>query len=192
MKKINIARRGFAFLGASLVIFGLLTSGLAVAANAAEDAAARVARFAQLDAATEQVLNEVTTLGAEMAVLEEARELSSKSQLLVLVTVDPSLFFQLDAIQLHIDERAASYHQYTDKELAALRQGGSHRLFWDNLPSGRHQLTVSMMGRVPKDPDFQRESKLVIISGVGRRVVELRVTSGKSQPFPEMSLQEWR
>lgn len=191
MKKINIARRGFAFLGAGLLL-GLLASGMAVAENAAEEAAAREARFAQLDATTEQVLNEVTLLGAEMAVLEEARELSSKSQLLVLVTVDPSPFFQLDAIQLHVDEQAVAHHQYSDAELAALRQGGSHRLFWDNLPSGRHQLTVSMMGRVPKDPDFQRESKLVIISGVGRRVVELRVTSGKSQPFPEMSLREWK
>lgn len=190
MKKINIARRRFAFLGAGLLGLGLLSSGMAVAASATEDAAARVARFAQLDAATEQVLNEVTLLGAEMAVLEEARELSSKSQLLVLVTVDPSPFFQLDAIQLHIDEKAVSFHQYTDAELAALGQGGSHRLFWDDLPPGRHQLTVSMMGHVPKDPDFQRESKLMIISGVGRRVVELRVTSGKSQPFPEMSLRE--
>jgi hypothetical protein len=165
---------------------------MAFAADVAEGTTKSTARFAQLDAASEQILNEVTALGAEMAVLEEARELSPKTQLLVLVTVDPSPFFQLDAIQLQIDEQAASFHEYTEAELLALQQGGSHRLFWDNVPAGRHQLTVSMMGRVPKDPDFQRESTLVIISGVGRRVVELRVTSGKSQPFPEMSLKEWK
>jgi len=165
-----------------------MASAAGVTASATENAG----RFAQLDAAAEKILNEVTALGGEMAALEEARELSPKTQLLLLVTVDPSPFFQLDAIQLQIDEHAAAYHQYTKPELVALQQGGSHRLFWDNVPAGRHQLTVSMMGRVPKDPDFQRESTLVIISGVGRRVVELRVASGKSQPFPEMSLKEWK
>jgi hypothetical protein len=188
MKKISIARRGFAFFWASLLVLGLLASGTVCAADAAENAV----RFAELDEAAEKILNEVTVLGGEMAALEEARVLSPKTQLLVLVTVDPSPFFQLDAVQLQIDEHPAAYHQYTEPELAALQQGGSHRLFWDNVPAGRHQLTVSMMGRVPKDPDFQRESTMMVISGVGRRVVELRVASGKSQPFPEISLKEWK
>ncbi len=192
MKNVSLARRRFAFLSASLAGLGLLASGMAYAAGVTASATENVARFAQLDEAAEKILNKVTALGGDMAVLEEARELSPKTQLLLLVTVDPSPFFQLDAIQLQIDEHAAAYHQYTKLELAALQQGGSHRLFWDNVPAGRHQLTVSMMGRVPKDPDFQRESTLVIISGVGRRVVELRVASGKSQPFPEMSLKEWK
>jgi hypothetical protein len=188
MKKMSITRRGFAFWLAGLT--GLLVSGMTSAADVAEESAA--GRFAQLDAATEQLLNEVTTLGAEMAALEEAREMPLKTQLLVLVSVDPSPFFRLEALQLQIDENTATFHQYTEEELAALQDGGSHRLFWSNLPAGRHQLTVSMMGQVPKDPDFQRESSLVIISGVGRRVVELHIASGKNQPFPEMSLQEWR
>ncbi|HEC18920.1 MAG TPA: hypothetical protein ENI97_06200 [Gammaproteobacteria bacterium] len=158
----------------------------------AEETASGAARFAQLDADTEQVLNEVAALGAEMAALEEARELSPKTQLLVLVSVDAIPFFQLDAIQLQIDEHTASFHQYTPRELAALQQGGSHRLFWDNVPAGRHQLTVSMMGRVPKDPDFQREIAMVTITGVGRRVVEVRISPGKSQPFPELALKEWK
>lgn len=175
-------------MSASLAGLGLLASGMAFAAGAAKDAE----RFTQLDEAAEKILNQVIELGGEMTALEEARALSPKTQLMVLVTVDPSPFFQLDAVQLQIDEQPAAYHQYTEPELAALQQGGSHRLFWDNVSAGRHQLTVSMMGRVPKDPDFQRESTMMIISGVGRRVVELRVTSGKSQPFPEVSLKEWK
>lgn len=190
MKILSITRRGLAFWLTGVACLGLLASAVALAADAAEDVAAE--RFAQLDAAVEQVLNEVTALGAEIAVLEEAHELSPKTQLLVLVTVDPSAFFQLDAVQLQIDERTASFHQYTPAELSALQSGGSHRLFWDNVPAGRHQLKVSMMGRVPRDPDFQRESTMTFISGVGRRVVELRITSGKSQPFPELSLKEWK
>lgn len=188
MNRLSITRRGPAFWLMGFAGWGLLASGMALAAGTAEDSAAE--RFAQLDAATEQVLNGVTALGAEMVMLEEARELSPKTQLLLLVSVDPSPFFQLEAVQLQIDGQAVALHQYTEKELQALQQGGSHRLFWGNVPAGRHQLVVSMMGQVPRDPDFQRESSLVIVSGVGRRVVEMRVASGKSQPFPEMSLRE--
>ena len=91
-----------------------------------------------------------------------------------------------------IDGNAASFHQLSEEELKALSQGGSHRLFWDNVPAGRNQLTARVMGHVPKDPDFQRESTLMIISGVGRRVVELRVATGKNQAFPELSIKEWK
>jgi hypothetical protein len=165
----------------------------------AEDTAPAVAgsgaaaeSFQQLDADAEQILDEVLSLGADMAVLEEARELSPKTQLLVLVSVDPSSFFQLDSIELRVDDHPASFHQYNAEELAALAQGGSQRLFWDNIAAGRHQLTATLMGRVPKDPDFRREASTMIISGTGRRVVELRVATGKNQAFPDLSIKEWK
>ena len=192
MKRKSAARWVLIFCLIGLVGVGLLGTQAASAAGPADSAVAGAEPFQQLDADAEQILNEVTLLGAEMAVLEEARAKPAKTQLLVLVSVDPSSFFQLDAIQLQIDGHVATLHQYTEKELNALQQGGSHRLFWENIPAGRHQLTVSMMGRVPKDPDFQREASLMIVSGVGPRVVDLHVASGKSQPFPELSLQEWK
>ncbi len=165
------------------------TPDIAISVSAGTDSEIR---FQQLDAEVEQILNDVVSLGADMAVLEETRELSSKTQLLVLVSVEPTAFFQLDSIQLQIGEQTASFHQYAKVELEALSKGGSHRLFWDNVPAGRHQLTAVLMGRVPKDPDFQLEATLVIISGVGRRVVELRIATGKNQAFPELSFKEWK
>lgn len=148
--------------------------------------------FQKLDAEVEEVLNEVVSLGAEMAILEESRELSTSNQLLVLVSIDPSPFFKLEAIQLKVDDRTASYHQYSEADLEAMVQGGSHRLFWDDVPSGRHQLSLALFGRVPGDPDFQREATHMVTVGTGRNVVELRVSSGMSQAFPEISIKEWK
>ena len=148
--------------------------------------------FKRLDAKVEQVLNDVVALGAEMAVLEESRELSSQNQLLVLVSMDHSNFFKLEAIQLNIDNRTVSYHQYEETELDALMKGGSQRLFWDDVPPGRHELSVSLFGRVPNDPDFQREATQVIVTGSGRRVVELDVATGTNQAFPDLTIREWR
>jgi hypothetical protein len=201
MEQVSTGRRVWAlwFVGLWLIGLGLVGAGLAQAApmpEAATNSPAgdvdHAARFQQLDAEVEQILTDVVALGADMAVLNEAKELSPKTQLLVLVSIEPSAFFQLDAIQLQIDEHTAVYHQYADEELAALSQGGSHRLFWDDVPAGRHQLTAILMGHVPKDPDFQREASLSVISGVGRRVVELHIATGKSQAFPELSIEEWK
>lgn len=194
MKKVNVVRRGLAFFCVSLAGLGLLASAMTYTVSAAEGLAAKATRFVQLDVAAERVLNEVAALGAQMAVLEEAQKSLSQPRLLVLVTVDSTPFFQLDTIQLHIDERMVSFHQYTKTELAALQKGGSHRLFWDNISTSQHKLTVSMMGGTAKESDFQRTSTLVMTPGEGRRVVELRIAPGENenQPFPEMRLKEWK
>lgn len=146
--------------------------------------------FQRLDAEVEQILNDVVTLGADMAILEESREMSSQNQLLVLVSMDRSSFFKLEAIQLNIDNRAVSYHQYEAAELDALMKGGSQRLFWDDIPPGRHQLSVSLFGRVPNDPDFQRQSTQVLVTGTGRRVLELHVATGVNHAFPDLFIKE--
>lgn len=207
MKQVSAKRPVLSFwfmgvfvAGLSLAGMGMLAAGPVYAAaetsadlsNSSSNSTSSTSHFQQLDAEVEQILGDVVNLGAEMAVLEEAQELSPKTQLLVLVSIEPSAFFQLDAIQFQIDEQTASFHQYSEKELKALSQGGSHRLFWGNVPAGRHQLTALLMGRVPKDPDFQREATMMVISGVGRRVVEVRMTSGKNQAFPEFTIKEWK
>lgn len=165
------------------VMAGLVFPGTSIAEEAS---------FQKLDAEVEEVLNEVVSLGAEMAILEESREMTPSHQLLVLVSIDPSPFFKLEAIQLKINDRTASYHQYSEADLEAMVQGGSHRLFWDEVPPGRHQLSLALFGRVPGDPDFQREATQMVSTGTGRRVVELRVSSGMSQAFPEITIQEWK
>jgi len=189
MKKTSVVRRGVAFFCVSLAGLGLLASGMTHSAGALEGTANGAV---QLDAAAEQVLNKVTALGAQMVVLEEAQELLPENRLLVLVETDPGLLFPLSAIQLQIDERMVSFHQYTETELAALQQGGSHRLFLGNVYSGRHQLTFSMTGRESKDADFQRKSILVTVSDERRGVITLRIVPNKDQSQPEMLLKEWK
>lgn len=146
----------------------------------------------RLDAQTERLLNEVLSIGGEMALLTEQRTLSDNAQLLVLVSVEPSEFFELNAVQLRLDGETLAYHQYTPEEFDALQKGGAFRLFWDDVKPGRHELVASLFGILPKDPDFQRQSSLTFISGTGHQVMEIHVARGKSQAFPEMSIKEWK
>lgn len=198
MKHVNTRRLVLAlwFVGLWFIEAGTTGSGAAYAATP-EAATSKLAgtdsgaRFQQLDADVEQILNDVVALGADMAVLKEARELPLKNQLLVLVSIDPSVLFQLDNIQLQIDGNIVSSHQYGSGERDAFSAGGSHRLFWGNLPAGRHQLTAMLTGRAAKDPKFQREVSLDVVSGTARRVVELYIAAGKDHVLPELLVKEW-
>ena len=148
--------------------------------------------FQELDAKAEQALSEVLSLGADMVILQAAQEMSPKTQLMVLVSITPMDFFQLEAVQLLIDENTVTYHRYTPAELTALAQGGSQRLFLDNAPAGRHQITAVIFGQLSKDPDYQREVSYTTVFGAGRRVLELNIAADKKQTLPELAIKEWK
>lgn len=159
---------------------------------AAESMSTETESFQELDAEAEQALNEVLSLGADMAILQAAREMSPNSQLMVLVSITPMDFFRLEAVQLLIDENTVTYHKYTPAELAAMAQGGSQRLFLDNAPAGRHQITAVMFGQLSKDSGYQRKASYTTVFGAGRRVLELNIAVGKKQTFPELAIKEWK
>ncbi len=168
---------------------GLLLSGLLVVTVTSASAEGT---FQQLDAEAEKVLDEVLVLGAEMALLEESRTVSPNNLLEVLVSVKPSPFFRLEAVQLQVDGKTVSSHKYTSDELAALNNGGAHRLLRDGLSAGSHQLTAVLLGRFPKDTEFKRELVFTLVSGNGPRVMELRVESGDEKTPPGFFVKEWK
>ena len=82
-------------------------------------------------------------------------------------------------------------HPYSDNDIAALVRGGGHRLYLANLPAGTHELEAKFVGRVPRDPDYQREAKFKFISGVNRTLIELYINGGESGGFPQFTVREW-
>jgi hypothetical protein len=70
-------------------------------------------------------------------------------------------------------------------------RGGGHRLYLTNLPAGTHELEAKFIGRVPRDPDYQREAKFKFISGVNRTLIELYINSGETGGFPQFTVREW-
>ncbi|NOX76437.1 MAG: hypothetical protein GXP17_07470 [Gammaproteobacteria bacterium] len=169
----------------------LLLGGLCIAATAAA-ASTLEATFQQLDAEAEKALGEVLVLGAEMALLEESRTIPLNNRLEVLVSIEPSPFFRLEAVQLQVDGKTVSSYTYTLNELTALSSGGAHSLFRGELPAGRHQLVAVLLGRFPEDAEFKREVAFILVSGSGPRVMELRVESGDEKTPPGFFVKEWK
>jgi hypothetical protein len=147
--------------------------------------------FRKLDVEAEKLLREVLDLSSDIEVIDEQHTYPPKNQLLVLVTLQPSKFFELDYVELEIDGQVVAAHPYTEKDIAAMVRGGGHRLYLTNLPAGTHQLKATFAGKVPRDPDYQREASFKFISGVDRTLIELYINSAETNSFPQFTVREW-
>ena len=147
--------------------------------------------FQDLDVEAEKVLREVLDLSSDLAIVSEEHTNPPKNQLLVLVTLQPSKFFELDYVELEVDNQMVAAHPYEEKDIAAMIRGGGHRLYLANLPAGTHELKAKFVGKVPRDPDYQREATFKFISGVNRTLIELYINSGDNSGFPQFTVREW-
>ncbi|WP_455222211.1 hypothetical protein [Kaarinaea lacus] len=147
--------------------------------------------FQDLDVEAEKVLREVLDLSSDLAIVSEEHTNPPKNQLLVLVTLQPSKFFELDYVELEVDNQMVAAHPYDEKDIAAMIRGGGHRLYLANLPAGTHELKAKFVGKVPRDPDYQREATFKFISGVNRTLIELYINSGDNSGFPQFTVREW-
>lgn len=170
------------------------TSGVqpAKSASSASNPSAResLSTFRSLDRETELLVKEVMDLSSDLAIIQEEEDNPANHQLLVLVTFDPTKLFALDYIQLEVDDEIVAAYQYSESDLQALKRGAGHRLYVANLPAGMHEIYATMVGRIPRDPDYKSEVGYKFVSGVSRTVLELNVSS-KSKGFPVLAVKEW-
>jgi len=146
--------------------------------------------FRSLDQQTELLVKEVLDLSSDLAIVQEEEDNPANYQIMVLVTFDPTKLFTLDYIQLEVDNEVVAAYQYSESDVQALRRGAGHRLYLANLPAGMHEIYATMVGRVPRDPDYKSEVHYKFISGVSRTVVELNISS-KAKGFPVLAIKEW-
>lgn len=70
-------------------------------------------------------------------------------------------------------------------------RGGAHRLYVSNMAAGMHKLSAKFVGKVPKDPDYERNASFNFIAGVQRNVIELYVNTSEVNSFPRLTIREW-
>ncbi len=57
-------------------------------------------------------------------------------------------------MQINIDGALATHYIYGFKELDALQNGGVQRIYTGNVPTGGHEIAVSINGKTPSGDDF--------------------------------------
>ncbi len=163
------------------------------AAPAAAPAPAPVgsAEGKSLDGDVQSLKKEVIDLNKDLFVLEEELLFPANTQVAVFLSLDVGTFFQLDSVQLRVDNKEVSNYLYTEREVDALNRGGVHRLYLGNLKVGKHELVAFFTGQGPHERDYKRGAKITFEKGVGAKYLELKISDRETREQPEFAIKEW-
>lgn len=164
-----------------IVLVGLYTALLTGPLAASDEGLSR-----QIHKLKQNVLD----LNRDLSLLE--RELLyPSSESAIFVSVDVGTPIRLVDVNLTLDGKHVGYHFYSEQEFTALTNGGLHRIFHGNLPSGRHTLEVTVTGYDPQGKDYQKSTSHTFTKGSGRKMLELRVVDDLSTMQHRFEFHEW-
>jgi len=147
--------------------------------------------FKSLDGEVQGLRKEVLDLNRDLFLLEEELLFPANTQVAVFLSLDVGTFFELDSVQLKLDNKEVANYLYTDREVEALNRGGVHRVFIGNLKTGKHELVAFFTGKGPHERDYKRGANLNFEKGVGAKYLELRISDRQSLQQPEFTVKEW-
>lgn len=135
----------------------------------------------------QQLRKEVVALNRDLFVLEEDLLFPSSTQVVVYLSMDVGTYFNLDSVELRIDDQVVTHYLYTEKQIQALFKGGVQKLHIDNLAQGEHQLSAFFIGKGPQEREYKRATSLTFNKTAEAKSLELSIvdSSVKQQPIFE-------
>jgi hypothetical protein len=124
-----------------------------------------------LDGQVQEIKSDVLGIASELANLEERLLYPSNTQIAVFVAIAPDEEFRLDAVQIEINGELATHHIYSFKELEALQKGGVQRIYTGNIPTGNHELSVTMLGKLSNGNEFNESNSFVFAKGIAPKAL---------------------
>jgi|APCry1669190288_1035285.scaffolds.fasta_scaffold00206_18 hypothetical protein len=173
---------GMAGVGACVVV--TMTPTIAVADQAA-------ASPKSLEADVQSLREDVLSLNKDLSALEEELLFPANTQVAVFLSLDVGAFFELDSVQLRLDNKEVANYLYTEREIAALNRGGVHRVFLGNVVTGKHEIVAFFTGKGPHGRDYKRGANLSFEKSQGAKYLELRISDRQNAQQPEFTVKEW-
>jgi len=161
-----------------------------VAAAPATSASSPIA--ATLDGRIQDVKSDVIKLNRDLLVLEEELLFPANTQVALFVSMDVGKMFELDSVQIKLDDKMVSSYLYTPNEVAALHRGGVQRIYLGNLRTGEHELVAFFTGKGPHDRDYKRGATVKCEKGSDPKYIELRIKDSMGKLQPEFDVKVWQ
>jgi hypothetical protein len=134
---------------------------------------------------------QVLELNRDLFLLEEDLLFPANTQFSVFLSMDAGQLFDLDSVQLKIDDKVVANHLYTEREIKALQRGGVQRIYIGNLASGKHELVAFFTGQGPSKRDYRRGTTVNIEKTTDPQYVELKITDNATKEQPEFNVKVW-
>jgi hypothetical protein len=147
--------------------------------------------FQSLDSQVQDLKQDVLDLNRDLFMLEEELLFPANTQMAVFLSMDVSSFFQLDSVQLRLDDKQVANYLYTEREVNGLNRGGVQRLYLGNVKFGQHELVAFFTGKGPQDREYRRGATITFRKGEGAKFLELRVSDKQRALQPEFVIKEW-
>ena len=167
----------------------------AVAASApaaAASASASAPEAATLDGRIQDVKSDVIKINRDLLVLEEELLFPANTQVALFVSMDVGKLFELDSVQVKLDDKIVASYLYTPLEVQALHRGGVQRVFLGNLRTGGHELVAFFTGKGPHERDYKRGATVKFDKGTDAKYIELRITDSTGKLQPEFDVKVWQ
>jgi hypothetical protein len=155
-------------------------------------ASAPAAQQASLDTRVQDLKAELIRLNRDLLVLEEELLFPAGTQVAVFVSMDVGKLFELESVQIKLDDKVVSQHLYTPLEVQALHRGGVQRIYLGNLRAGTHAIDAFFTGRGPHERDYKRGTTLKFDKGTEPRYIELRIKDSLAKLQPEFDVKVWQ
>lgn len=148
--------------------------------------------FKSLDSRIQDLKQEVLDLNRDLFVLEEELLFPASTQMAVFLSIDTGTFFQLESVQLKLDNKVVTNYLYTERENAALHRGGVHRLYLGNLRTGKHELIATFTGQGTHERDYRRATTIQIDKQTEPKLIELQIRDLEKKLQPEFQVKVWK
>jgi len=148
------------------------------------------AKFQSLDNQVQGLKQEALDLNRDLFVLEEELLFPASTQVAVFLSMDVGKFFQLDSVQLKLDDKIVTNYLYTESENAALLRGGVQRLYMGNLRTGKHELVAVFTGKGTHERDYKRGATLIFEKQTEPKLIELKIRDLQQKLQPEFEVKE--
>lgn len=149
------------------------------------------AKLSAMDNQVQDLKKEILDLNRDLFVLEEELLFPANTQFTVFLSMDKGQLFNLDSVQIRLNDKIVANHLYTEQELSALLRGGVQRVYMGNLASGRHELIAYFNGTGPKGRDYRRGTTIALDKSSAPKFVELKITDDPSKHQPKFDVKVW-
>jgi hypothetical protein len=168
--------------------------GTKPSAPAATTAAApqATAPSASLDNRVQDLKSDVIKLNRDLLVLEEELLFPANTQVAFFVSMDVGKLFELDSLQIKLDDKLVTNYLYTPNEVQALHRGGVQRAYVGNLKSGTHEIVAFFTGKGPHERDYKRATTIKFDKGQEPKYIELRIKDSTGKLQPEFDVKVWQ
>ena len=161
-------------------------------APASPASAASAPLAATLDGRVQDVKSDVIKLNRDLLVLEEELLFPANTQVALFVSMDVGKMFELDSVQVKLDDKVIANYLYTPLEVQALHRGGVQRVWLGNLKTGDHEIVAFFTGKGPHDRDYKRGATVKFEKGTEAKYIELRIQDSTGKLQPEFDVKLWQ